>query len=390
MRPVTSRFLSALRGSHRISVRARVVEQFQTGTDPTGTEINVEGGDVESDAKVIGEREVRGAVVRSSADLATTGVRMWPYAASDLLAPFGNEIYLERGIAFGNGIFEWVGLGYFRIETVDQDEAPDGQIRITAKDRMAAIEDARFTEPQQFVQGQTLGTIVTELVTDVFPDAVIEWDDDTDLSTLGRSQVFEKDRFGALTDLTTSAGKMVFWDHRGVLVIQDIPDPGTPVYSVNAGEEGVLVTMSRDLSREGVYNAVVAAGEAADSQPPVTAIAIDNNEDSPTFFGGRFGRVPRFYASPFITNVTQAQSAAHAILIQSIGLPYNVDFGTVPNPALEPLDPVEVVYPKTSRSPSMRKETHILQTIKYPLAPESAMTAVTREQELTTVGFLNE
>src|SRR5690606_39371279 len=63
-----------------------------------------------------------------------------------------------------------------------------------------------------------------------------------------------------------------------------------------------------------------------------------------------FGQVPRFYASPLITDVAQAKSAAASLLKRSLGLPYSVSFGTIVNPALEPLDPIRITYPEIGRA----------------------------------------
>lgn len=386
MRPVSEEFLRTVRGSHVMRSRARVVDPGQTGTDPAGTEIPIINGDVKSTAKVSGGLEVKGASIRSSLSLETDGKGMWPAAASDLLAPYGNEIYVERGIFFGNGTVEWVGLGYFRINTPEQENPPDGPIRIQATDRMSGIIDARLVRPRQYAITTTLGTIVNDLVTEVYPSAVIDWDDNTDQSQLGRSLVVEKDRFKFLADLLTAAGKIFYWDYRGHFTIKDVPDPTETVYDVNAGANGVLINMSRDLSRDGVYNAVVASGEGADTEPPVTAVVVDDNPDSPTYWEGSFGKVPRFYYSPFVTSQTQVQSAAEAILRQSLGIPYNVSFGTVPNPALEALDSVQVIYPRTSGSHSMRTETHLIERLLVPLVPDWPMEAQTREQTLVVIG----
>lgn len=385
MRPVSAEFLRTVRGSHVMTARARVVSPGQSGTDPTGAEIAIVDGDVKYQATVKGGSRVAGASVTSSLDLTTTG-DLWPYQASDLLAPFGNEIYVERGIAFGNGIVEWVGLGYYRIDTPEQDTAPDGAIQIAAQDRMAGLKDARLTSPRQYAINTTLGAVVDDLVLDVYPGAVIVWDDTTDQSQLGRGLVVEEDRFKFLADLATAAGKMMFWDQAGQLQFRAPPSATAPVYDIDAGADGVLVEISRDISREGVYNAVVAEGEAADTNPPVRSVAVDNNPDSPTYWHGSFGKVPRFYSSPFIKTQAQADSAAAAILRQSLGLPYNVELGTVANPALEPLDPVRVVYPAAARSLTMRTETHVLEEITVPLTPQQAMTARTREQTLVVIG----
>src|SRR5690606_22544975 len=179
---------------------------------------------------------------------------------------------------------------------------------ISARDRMSAIVDARLTEPRQLESRMTYGQAVSALVLEVLPWAVIEWDDNTSNRALGRTVLVEEDRHGALEDLVTSVGKVCWWDHRGVLVIRTPPDPATPVWDITHGRDGVLVSMARELSREGVYNAVVARGEGADTGTPIQAGVVDDDPDSPTDWHGPFGPVPRFCASPLITDVADRKS----------------------------------------------------------------------------------
>lgn len=370
MRPVSAAFLRTVRGSHQVVSEARVVSPGQTGVAPGGVLLDIHDGDVQIDGT---------ADIRSTLDLTVTGSGMWPTRASSLLAPFGNEIHARRGIVFGNGTTEWVSLGYFRINTPSQADAPDGPITIAASDRMGGLIKARMLTPVQFPPTATAGTVVTQLVREVYPWAVIQWDDLTDTTPLGRSLTVEEDRYAFLADLVTSYGKVWYWDHRGVLVIKAAPSPAEPVFDVDYGQGGVLVELSRELSDDGVYNAVVATGEGADTTSPVRAVAIDNNPTSPTYWNGAFGKVPRWYSSPFITTKSQAESAAASILSRSIGLPYRVDFTAVPNPALEPYDPVRVIYPG-------RMETHVLERLTVPLRASAPMTAATREQTLVVMG----
>lgn len=376
MRPVSAALLRTVASSHAMSARARVCTTFQTGTDPTGTEIPIFAGDVVSDAT---------AQIRSTLEMSTDGTGMWPRYADDLLAPYGNEIFVERGVAYGSGTIEWVSLGYYRIQSPVQDEPPgppDGPIRISAKDRMAGIVDARLTAPAQFTAAQTYGTVVSTLVTQVYPSATVQWDDATDDDTLGRSVIVEEDRYGFLDDLVKSKGKIWYWDHRGILVIKDPPAVDTPVFDVLAGAGGVLVSLSRQLTRDRVYNIVVASGLAGDTVDPVRAVAVDHNPRSPTYHLGPFGPVPQFYSSPLLTSAAQAQLAARTILLRGLGLPYNVDFTAVPNPALEPWDPVRV------RS-SVRDSTeiHVLQRVSVPLVAGAPMMAETRERTVVLVGM---
>lgn len=366
MRPVSPAFLQALRGSHKMIADARILTTYQSGVDPDGVEIPIITGDVSSDAS---------AAIRSTLALETDGTRKWSTMASGLLTPYGNEIFVRRGIDYGDGTKEWVSQGYFRITDTDQSSNVNNKISITAYDRMSNIVDARLTTPQQFPAGVFIGDIMLELITEVYPLAVIEWDDSTDAEVLRRPLIAEEDRYEFLDDLVTSYGKIWYWDYRGVLVVKDPPDPLSIVYDVNAGEGGVLVDFKRSLSREGVYNAVVVNGEGADTIPPVHVVVVDDNPQSPTYWNGRFGKVPKFFTSSFITTTDQAVNAGNSMLLQSKGLPYNIDFDTVPNAALEPLDPVGVTT-------SDGQEIHVIETLVTPLTYADVQTATTREQTI--------
>jgi hypothetical protein len=377
VRAVSDRFLTTLRGSHQAIFRAKVCDTFQTGTTPTGTEIGIIDGDVQASAK---------NQIRQTLDLTTS--EKWPRGAGDLLAPYGNELYVERGIAYGDGRSEWVGLGYYRIDTPDQDETPGGPIQIAAKDRMAGIIDARFLAPRQFPSNATRGQVVDALIKEVYPAGVTEWDNaGVRDAPLGRTIVAERDRYQTLQDLMTSLGKLGYFDYRGVFVVRTAASvTGSPSWTVDAGSNGVLVKMSRSITREGIYNVVVASGEATDTTPPVTVTVADLSATSPTRYGGRFGPVPRFYSSAYVTSIAQARDAASALLRKSLGLPYQVALEAVPNPALEPDDVIEIKYPVTNGSPSLRSEVHIIDQVTIPLTIDAPVTLQTRKQYGEDIG----
>lgn len=377
MRPVSAKFLETLRGSHLAVFRARVCTTFQTGTNPAGTEIPITGGDVKLSAT---------AEIRSTLNLTTTAA--WPTSATDLVTPYGNEIYVERGIAYGNGQREWVGLGYHRIDTPEQEEVPDGEITIDASDRNAGLRDARFLAPQQFGPTLTNGDVADALILEVYPSATIEWDDITvQDAAINRTIIAEDDRLGTLLDLLTALGKIGYWRYDGVFRVETPPAiTGDPAWTIDAGANGVLVQMSRGLTREGVYNAVVATGEGSDTIAPARAVVYNLDPDSPTYYSGPFGPVPRFYSSPFLTTNEQAASAAASILRQQLGLPYQVELSSIANPALEPFDVIAVKYPQTSRNRTLTAETHVIDEATIPLVPNLPVTLQTREQQTQLIG----
>jgi hypothetical protein len=353
--------------------RVRVCTTFQTGTAPTGTFIDITDGDVTLSAH---------DSIRSTVELVTPGASMWPKPSKPLLFPYGNELFVERGVKYGNGSTEWVSLGYFRIQEPDQADAPLGPIRLSGRDRMAGIVDGRMMEPCQFTANLTYGAVVSQLVLQIYPSATIQWDSGS-TDPIGRDLIAETDRYGFLDELITGLGKIWYWDYRGILVITNQPTVASPVFDITAGANGVLCKLSRKITRTGVFNAIVATGEGADTSVPVRAVAIDNNPASPTYYYGPFGPVPDFISSPSITGDAQATAAAIAALTKQLGLRYEINFAAVPNPALEPWDAVRV---RSAVSESV--EFHTLERLTIPLTAAAPMTATTREQTLVMVGVL--
>lgn len=349
-------FAPVVSGGHTLLTHVRLVTGFPTGYDPDGVDIPVRSGTVELDAT---------ADVFATLDLEIPGVdpetgRPWfPRRAVDPLAPYGAELFVRVGVDLGDRTL-WSPLGYFRIDDLDQPDAPDGPVRISGSDRMAGIIDARLVEPMEFSRTATYAQVVTALVQDAHPLAVVAFDDDSGDRAIGRRLIVEEDRYEALRDLAESLGKLVWWDGEGILRVADAPDATVPVWHVRAGRNGVLVSAQRRVTRQGIYNAVVAQGEAT-SGTPARAVVVDDGPLSPTRWGGPFGKVPRFYSSPLLTTRGQARAAAASILRRSLGVPYSVSLGAITNPALRPHDPIRVTLRDGSR------DLHIVDTVSIPL-----------------------
>lgn len=367
MRPTSARWQKVVRSSHKRVVRAKIVAPGQWGVSPTGTEIDLVSGDVTTDI---------------NADILSTlqvdCFYPWPTETTDLGTPYGSEIYVERGIEYGDGGTEWVGLGYYRIDTVEQNRTPNGSLHVGASDRMASIRDGRVITPVQFGAGASLSSVVNFVVTQVLPAAQIVYDFSASTTFLSISHFLQDDRLKFLKDLLASYGKYMYWDYAGRLQIKSVPNPtGQPVLTINNGSNGILVDMKRSLSREGVYNVVVASGQPAGEQSPVIGIAMDTVPTSPTYWLGPFTAVTKYFSSTFLQTNAQCVTAAQAELRKSIGLPYTVSLGMVPNPALEAGDVILVKYANRADT-----ELHIADKIVYPLDTSTPMRIETRKQFL--------
>jgi hypothetical protein len=150
----------------------------------------------------------------------------------------------------------------------------------------------------------------------------------------------------------------------GGFVITVLADPlaTTPVWSVEAGEGGVYISGVRGMSSKGVYNAVLARGESTGADvAPCSYLATDSDPGSPTYWGGPFGRRPRFYSSSTLLDTSACQAAAQ-LLLRAAKAPNAIgDFTSLPNPALETGDVIRVVHPDGS------KELHQVAAFTVPL-----------------------
>lgn len=368
--------LRTLSGSHRAMFEARLLLTFQSGDEPIGDQLEIVDGHVEMDAEAEIQRTLQLTVSGRDPD---SWQSVWPRHSTDPMVPYGDEIFVRRGVDLGNETL-WFPLGFFRIQTLEQDDAPYGPIRIIGLDRMAGIIDSDPLEPREFAATRTVASVFSELVGEIYPDAVIVFDDDSGAATLGRKVVMEDSRYEPLVELATGLGKIMFWDGFGFLQVTTAPDESVPLWEVRAGFQGVLIKASRRITRENVYNGFVFTGEGAGNDThPARGVAVDAGPTSPTRWGGRFGKVPGFFSSPTITTDGQAQEAAREKLRLSIGAPYGVDFGAVVNPSLRPYDPVRVTQLDGNR------EIHVMQRIRIPLSAEDAMSGSTKEKTLVVI-----
>lgn len=357
MYAVTERFLDALRASHAVEIR---VDAWR-GAVQLASDLPVHEGSVTVDGNSQVRRTLSVAIADPSLDPGND--------PSATLAPYGTDLIVQRGVRFPDGSIEYAPLGRFRIEQVQTSVEGDA-IQVTGSDRTAYVQDAKFTNTQQSVTSNTIPAEITRLITDAITVAVNNRSGSTDATP---NVYWEQDRWDAIEQLAKSIGCVVYFDPTGTAVIAKvaaITDP--PVWWVDAGESGVMVTGERQTTREGTYNGVVASGESAGQFLPYTATVTDNDATSPTYWGGVFGKKPYFYTSALITTQAQATTAASALLDKVRGMSRQLSLSCVPNPALEAGDVIRVRFPDGST------ETHLVDALTVPLTPGDAMSITTR------------
>ena len=302
------------------------------------------------------------------------------------LSPYGSRIRVFMRMHFDRSTFETVPLGVYRVEEVSQAGLRPGRASVDGLSLEAQVQDERFHAPRTLAIG-TGEFWVRQLIQEALPEMGLSWQLG---QTLIPELVEERDRWGLIDgrsqdpSIAKSLGGRVFCDSRGSFVAAPVPTlADAPVWSALAGPGGALVKPAQSLSRDKVYNQVVASGASEDGEPPVgPAVASDDDPVSPTYYKGPFGAVPMFYESKMLTTFAQCQQAALSMLAPRLGLQQTVSIDTLTNFALEPDDVITVTMPDGGR------ENHVLDSISYPLTGGgmSLSTRATQSNGLITTG----
>jgi hypothetical protein len=149
MYPVSARFLEHIAGTHHALVQARLLTTTQFGANPTGIDLPILAGDVKLSA---------------TSDNKSTLEIVVPGDYRDLVMPFGAEIWVARGIDYGDTTHEMVPLGYYRIDDLEQESAPYGPVRLSCSDRISQLKQNRVLYPFQVPEGYTHRKLFERLV----------------------------------------------------------------------------------------------------------------------------------------------------------------------------------------------------------------------------------
>jgi len=361
---VSDKFLAAIRGPHRAVTFVDVLDRG----DIVKSAIAVVSGTLTRDRRA--ENYGRLSCVVADPNLA-------PTTAASELGPAGFELQLYMGIRLADGTTETVPLGIFPM----QDAQVDGvglTTSIEAVDRSQRVADVLLETDVGFNNGHGVGLAAASLLLGAIPE--IEFTEGVDLGTGGRV-VYEagSDRWAIVQDMCRSNGAEVYFDGLGRCVTRLEPDVAStpPSWTIDEGEEGVLVSVDVAWSRRPTYNRVIVTGTNQEFGVTYRGVATDNAPVSPSYYSGRFGKKPLFHFSPHVTSTAGAKAAAKSILRAKQGVAMSLNLSAVPNVALEPGD-VVLVKRETLGLDNMPV---VLDSITLGLGPEDPMTASVRARQ---------
>src|SRR5699024_8514674 len=341
MWPVSPALLDAITSSHTVMLRADVTK----GGKRLYSDLPVVGGSITMDAS-------RGKIARRACDLRIAprlpvghygDQPALPRTPWEPLGHYGQQIWVRRGVRFPSGMVEWVPLGMFRIDGTEGSLLGDEPVQVSGVSREADVSDDIFASPRTYENGSSV-QVIQWLIQGTLPDAEVV----PRVSNDGRlpRTVFEEDRWEAIQTVAAGIGAVVYADPAGRFIIDDQPGIDSPaVWKAEARKN--LVSAKESSGRNGVYNRVVVRGDNFSSDDEsFSATAVDANPTSPTFFEaasrGGYGRVTKIENIRTLSSQRAAYAAARGTLARLTGGASDVDLSSVPNPALEGLDVIDI------------------------------------------------
>lgn len=261
------------------------------------------------------------------------GTNWAPTGQNSPLSAFGQRLKIQLGIGLGPDGTEWFDRGEFVIYQTDVDE---DQVNVQAVGLLGLIDEARLVSPYQ-----PTGTLVSTVRGLIEPAMTVVVDPGLIDRAVPAGINFDEDRLAALQEILDAWPARALTLPNGTLYVYPDADPATaswPLLSRNtiaSVQKATILRFEGGSTRDGVYNAVVARGTAADGGQ-VQGVAYDTS-NSATAYGGPFNPlpVPYFYSSPLLTTQGQCQAAARTVLNRKTRRSYGRwDVESVPMPLL--------------------------------------------------------
>lgn len=295
---------------------------------------------------------------------------MYPQDETGLLAPFGNELRVYRGVRLGDGsqTYTWqVFRG--RIRNVEQ--SSDGSCLVDCSDRAADVQDVNFVSPQNSNTANTVNEEFQRLIVDAIPDATFGASDT--FSKVMEPLTWEFERAAALDEIAISVGALWYPLANGDFVIRRFPWTvvSAPLLTLTDQDGGTVSGWASGRSRDSIFNVVTVTGERLNGDVPVYATAADTTAGSPTSTSGNFGVRSRLERLQTPSTAGGATAAAEDLLRTYIAPTEEWTLRASPDAALELGDVIEVAVDD-------RTAIQVVTGIALPLDLSGDMTISTR------------
>lgn len=284
----------------------------------------------------------RNAAIRRSGSILIPDQKLVPSFIEQTLLPYGTEIRIRQGVVYGDGTEELIPLGTFILDTTSWQEQAGPVPKIEFFDR-SMIPERAGVGPVQDWSGWTPKNVIIWLIHHFWPELTVDFEDDligADDPNPGGTTFTSGNCWAVLQQQARKIGAEIYFDVLGNPVVRKIPvlndaiQVADTVWEANTGSTGILINASRSITRDEVYNSVYVTGVATNDVVP-TGEAFNDDTTSPTYRHGPFRLVGIKINDNSLSYPEQCKALAELKLREYMKLAQTVDFGCVPNPALE-------------------------------------------------------
>lgn len=356
MLPASEQFALALRRSHTRLSRVGIWLPNLSGAFILEGYAGLADGSLTQDARSQVRRT--GSMTISSLLSTTDGAFLSQLATREDLEQLqvkGAQVSVDTGIRFLDGTEEWVTVARLRLPSLNR-------ARRAAAASLQGCTDAgsRVTEYPLVGEwapydgaGTRYSTIeaIQALVAECYPPAHQPTWTTTGVvdSPLPDGLVFTGSRWDAITKLASGLGAAAYAGitpstdgAEDVWHLASVTPSSTPVWTIDAGADGVLVDEVTSYSRAEQYNGIPLKWGTSQTGEYLTFL-VDDDPTSPTYWDGSFGRKPRpTETNSTITDADQAMAACQALLAEYTGFTRSMQITCAANPLLEGGDTVAV------------------------------------------------
>lgn len=332
--PITAATKASLRSAHTVKTTVLI---DAGGSTPIYT-ADLIGGSVDMD----GSSLVRTTVSLTLSPAAWTEAKRWPLVAARV------EINYGVGALDSATPTVLIPFGKLFVEKVSR-SVPGGAVQVECSDFMRFIEYSAIRSSSTFGPALTYKNAIVSLASpnpfSLFWDPSSDWSNDRPLPPTFYLDKAES-RFYYLEQLLDTLNLHLWVNRSSMFEVQRLDAySATPVWDIDAGATGVLLSSDDERSGEQTRNEIKVVSTPADGSIPLTVYVEDVDPSSPTYTGGLFGRRTYTRSSGFLTDQASMIALGRSLLIQQLGLSRSLRASIPPAPHLDPGDVVSLTLP---------------------------------------------
>jgi hypothetical protein len=296
---------------------------------------------------------------------------LYPWAADDLLNPYGTELRAFKGLRYGNDTPDEFPCFVGTIEKMRP--AQNGVCKVEAADTALRVSGAGFVVPLPSNVGASVLDEFERLVRDAHPLA--EFGEHDAITTLVPQLSYDDDRGAALDSLAKAASANWYTLADGRFVMRWLPWTSPAVAApivLMDGLGGTVIEAYPERSTDGIYNQVTVTSDRPDGGDPLYATAVDNDPTSPTWVSGPFGRRSIQVRVTGATEQGQLLGLAKDLVQRSRTLTSSWQVTIKPDASIELGDTLDITY-------QGHRTLQYVASFSIPLGPQGSMSLECRD-----------